>query len=135
MGIASIAATSAPPTSSATRARCGTTRGPRPASFRIALVRAMGGLPPSWLLSRRFVEVDDDLPDLRFGQTVFPRRHHGIPRRGFLREPRAPFRDPPEEVRLLKHRDGAGILEVRRRRVEPVREVTFAVEVVAVAVH
>src|SRR5205814_5522974 len=81
------------------------------------------------------IEVEDDLPYLLFGEAVFPCGHDRVPRRGFLREPRPAFRDSPEEVGLLEHRDGARVLEVRRRRFEAVREVAFPVEVVAVAVH
>src|SRR5712691_45247 len=82
----------------------------------------MFGLPPSRQLPGGLVEVDDDLPDLLVGQTVLPRRHDRVPRRGFLRESRSAFRDPPEEIRLLEHGDGAGILEVRRRWVEALGE-------------
>src|SRR5206468_7653262 len=49
-------------------------------------------------------------------------------------QPGSPLRDPPEEERLLEHRDRARILEVRRWRVEAEREVALPVEVVAMAV-
>src|SRR5216684_4260858 len=100
-----------------------------------ALVRCMRGLPAARLLACRIVEVHDDLPDLVFGEAVLPGRHDGIPGCGFLREAGSAFGDAPEEVGLLEHRDGAGIDEVRGRRVEAVREVALPVQVVAVAVH
>src|SRR5262249_7529675 len=92
-------------------------------------------LPPSWLLPGGVVQVHDDLPDLLFGEPVFPRRHHGVPGRRLLRQAGTALRDPPEEECLLEHRDRSGILEVGRRRIEAGCEVSFAVEVVAVAVH
>src|SRR5207248_1120626 len=99
------------------------------------LVRGMlARLPPSRLLSRRVVEIHDDLPDLLLGQPVFPRRHHRVPRRRFLREARTALGDAPEEESLLQHRDRARILKVGGRRIEARREVAFAVEVVAVPI-
>src|SRR5207247_6126082 len=92
-------------------------------------------LGASRLLSRLVARLPHDLPDLPLGPPGLPRRHHGAPRRGFPGEPRPPLRDPPEEVRLLEHRDRAGILEIRRGRIEALREVALTVEVVAVAVH
>src|SRR5881628_1267618 len=51
-----------------------------------------------------------------------------------LRKPGPALRDAPEEVRLLQHGDRSRVLEVRRRRVEAVREVALSIEVVTVAV-
>src|SRR5882762_4857066 len=92
-------------------------------------------LPAPWLLPGRVVEIHDDLPDLLLYQPVFPRRHDRVPGRRFLRQPRPALRDPPEEERLLEHRDRARVLEVRGRRVETGGEMALPVEVVAVAVH
>src|SRR4051812_36732521 len=100
-----------------------------------ALVRGMRGLPSTRLLPGGVVEVHDHLPDLLLAQAVFPGGHDGVPRRRFLRQAGPPLRDPPEQERLLEHRDRARILEVRGRRIEAVREVSLPVEVVAVAVH
>src|SRR5882724_1426893 len=97
-----------------------------------ALMPAMlARLPATRLLAGRLVQIDDDLPDLLLGQPVFPRRHHRVPRRRLLRQTRPALGDPPEEERLLEHRDRAGILEVGGRRVEARGEVALAVEVVA----
>src|SRR5215510_11072291 len=94
----------------------------------------MRRLPAPRLLAGRVVEIHDDLPDLLLGQPLLPRRHHGVPGRRLLGQSGPALRDPPEEERLLEHRDRARVLEVRGRRIEAVREVPLAVEVVAVAV-
>src|SRR5262249_48511386 len=99
------------------------------------LMPTTGRLPASRLLAGRIVQIHDDLPDLILRQSLFPRRHHRVPGRRFLRQPRSALRDPPEQIRFLEHRDGAGILEIRGRRIEALGEVTLTVEVVPVAVH
>src|SRR5215831_5334896 len=104
-------------------------------AYRRRLVRLMRRLPPSRLLAGGVVEVHDDLPDLLLGQTVFPGRHHGVPGRGLLGKSGPALGDAPKEIGLLEHGDGPRILEIRRRRVEPLGEVAFPVEIVAVAVH
>src|SRR3989442_1320873 len=93
------------------------------------------GLPAPRRLAGRVVQVHDDLPDLLLVEPVLPRRHHRVPRRGLLGQPGPALGDAPEEIGLLEHRDRARVLEVRWRRVEPVREVPLAVQVVAVTVH
>src|SRR6059036_4315369 len=92
-------------------------------------------LPSPRPLTRRVVEIYDDLPDLLLGQSILPGRHDRVPGRRLLGKSGPAFRDPPEEERLLEHRDRARVLEVRGRRIEAVREVALPVEVVAVAVH
>src|SRR5881397_2500974 len=92
-------------------------------------------LPSPRPLTRRVVEIYDDLPDLLLGQSILPGRHDRVPGGRLLRKPGPALRDAPEEVRLLQHGDRSRVLEVRRRRVEAVREVALSVEVVAVAVH
>src|SRR3989442_10975050 len=118
-----------------TRAGRRTPRATRRATTRPGSVGLMRFFPSPRLLSRRVVQVHDHLPDLLLGEPVLPRGHDGVPGGGFPRQPGAALRDPPEEVRLLEHRDGAGVLEVRGRRIEPLGEVALPVQVVAVAVH
>src|SRR5262249_16861128 len=91
-------------------------------------------LPAPGMLAGRVVEVHDDLPDLLLGQAVFPGGHDRIPRRRFPRQAGSALGDAPEEEGLLEHPDRARVLEVRRRRVEAVREVASPVEIVAVTV-
>src|SRR5881296_992947 len=92
-------------------------------------------LPSPRPLTRRVVEIYDDLPDLLLGQSILPGRHDRVPGCRLFRKPGAALRDAPEEIRLLQHGDRSGVLKVRGRRVEAGREVALSVEVVAVAVH
>src|SRR5439155_942838 len=80
----------------------------RPASRRAP--GSMRFLPSPRMLPRRVVEIDDGLPDLLLGQALLPGGHDRVPGGRLLREPGPALRDAPEEVRLLEHRDGAGVL-------------------------
>src|SRR5207302_3531688 len=96
--------------------------------------RASLRLPAAGVLAGRVVEVQDHLPDPGLIQAVLPGRHRRAPGPRFLRQPRAPLGDAPEEVGLLEHGDRPRVLEVGRRRIERGREAAVPVQVVAVAV-
>src|SRR6266849_2511230 len=70
-------------------------------------------LPSPRPLTRRVVEIYDDLPDLLLGQSILPGGHDRVPGCRLLRKPGPALRDAPEEVRLLQHGDRSGVLEVR----------------------
>src|SRR6267378_491567 len=79
------------------------------------------------------VQEQNHRPDLPLRQEVFPHRHRRVPGSALARQPRPALRDAPEHEARGELRDRAVILEVRGERVEPGREVSLAVEVVAVA--
>src|SRR5256885_280631 len=79
------------------------------------------------------VQEQDHRPDLPLGQKVLPHRHRRVPRRALARQPGSALRDAPEHEALGELCDRAVVLEVRGERVEAGREVSLAVEVVAVA--
>src|SRR5207249_6590170 len=75
----------------------------------------------------------DDLPNLIDRQVLFPRRHDRGPWEAFTGKPDSTLRHTPEHEGLLELRDGPGVREVRRNRVEGKGKHASAVEIIAVA--
>src|SRR5207247_5096181 len=90
-------------------------------------------LPRPRLPPRLLVQKQDDRPDLPLRYEVFPYRHRRVPGCALARQPGPALRDAPEDEALGELRDRAIVLEVRGEWVEAGREVSLAVEVVAVA--
>src|SRR5205814_2995880 len=90
-------------------------------------------LPRPRLPPRLLVQEQNHRPDLPLGEEVLPHRHRRVPGRALAGEAGPALRDAPEHEALGKLRDRAVVLEVRGERVEAGREVSLAVEVVAVA--
>src|SRR5947208_15632447 len=88
-------------------------------------------LPGSRLPPRLLVEEQNHRPDLPLGEEVLPHRHRRVPRRALTGEAGPALGDAPEHEALGELRDRAVVLEVRGERVEAGREVSLAVEVIA----
>src|SRR5258706_3744128 len=89
--------------------------------------------PRSRLPPRLLVQEQDHRPDLALGEEILPHGHRRVPRRALARQPGPALRDTPEHEALGQLRDGAVVLEVSGQRVEAGREVSLAVQMVAVA--
>src|SRR2546425_286107 len=88
-------------------------------------------LPRPRLPPRLLVEEQNHRPDLPLGEEVLPYRHRRVPRRALTGEAGPALGDAPEHEALGELRDRAVVLEVRGERVEAGREVSLAVEVIA----
>src|SRR6266566_4440277 len=88
-------------------------------------------LPRPRLPPRLLIQEQNDRPDLPLGEEVLPHRHRRVPRRALTGEAGPALGDPPEHEALGELRDRAVVLEVRGERVEAGREVSLAVEVIA----
>ena len=74
----------------------------------------------------------DHLPDLVGREMLFPRRHHGGPGERFTRQSDSSLGHSPEDKSLLKLRNGAGVSEIRRNRIERKGKHPTPVQIVAV---
>src|SRR5438132_8310218 len=88
-------------------------------------------LPRPRLPPRLLVQEQNHRPDLPLAEEVLPHRHRRVPRRALTGEAGPALGDAPEHEALGELRDRAVVLEVRGERVEAGREVSLAVEVIA----
>src|SRR5205809_3238842 len=88
-------------------------------------------LPGSRLPPRLLVQEQNHRPDLPLGEEALPHRHRRAPRRALTGEAGPALGDAPKHEALGELRDRAVVLEVRGERVEAGREVSLAVEVIA----
>src|SRR5439155_27175379 len=75
-------------------------------------------IPRSWIVAGMPVFEQDHLPDLVRREVLLPRRHHGGPGERFTRQSDSSLGHSPEDKSLLKLRNGAGVSEIRRNRIE-----------------